>query len=286
MMNMSGKCDFEHVARAICKVHNFIYERFIDSGSYKETYQVKSGEDYFALKIFRPNNSSERTDREIDAMRRAICPNIARLIDVDDFIMNGDTFLYLLEEYFAGGALGTRLKTSLLSKSEIITLGEDLITAFEVTYKERIVHRDVKPDNIMFRVDTAEAVLIDFGLVRDLDASSLTQTFHMRGPGTPIYSAPEQLNNEKNMIDWRTDQFSLGITICEAAFGEHPFDAGSSAKTVERIATRATCNKTTAGKLLNLGLAPVIKMFEPYPIGRYRTPGLLRDDWSKMGGEK
>ena len=210
---MAGKCLFEHVAKAICNVNGFKYIRFIDDGSFKETYQVKSGEDSHALKIFRPNNSNERTDREIDAMRRARCPSIAQLIDVDKYRLNGKSYLFLLEEYFAGGSLGSRIKASTLQKSEIITLGKNLISALEVTYKERIVHRDIKPDNIMFRLGNSEAVLIDFGLVRDLDASSLTQTFQMRGPGTPIYSAPEQLNNNKNFIDWRTDQFSLGIYI-------------------------------------------------------------------------
>ena len=279
---MPGKCMLERVAKEICKIHNFKYVQFIDDGAFKETYKVKNGEDNYALKVFRTNNSSERTDREIDAMRRASSLNIARLIDVDIYLQNGGSYLYLFEEFLSGGSLGSRLKASLLSKGETISLCIDIIGALEVTYKERIVHRDIKPDNIMFRSKNKEAVLIDFGLVRDLDASSLTQTFQMRGPGTPIYSAPEQLNNNKSLIDWRTDQFSLGITLSEAVLGEHPFEAGSSSKTVERIASMALCNKTYVDKITALGLTPIIKMLEPYPIKRYRTPSQLKGDWQSM----
>jgi len=279
---MSGKCLLEHVAKAICSIHNYEYIRFIDDGSFKETYQVKNGEENYALKVFRSNNSSERTDREIDAMRRASCLNIARLIDVDTYLQNGGSYLYMLEEFFVGGSLGVRLESSLLSKSEIIALCNDIVNALDVTYRARLVHRDIKPDNIMFRSENTEAALIDFGLVRDLDASSLTQTFQMRGPGTPIYSAPEQLNNNKSLIDWRTDQFSLGITLCVAILGEHPFESGSSAKTVEKVASMASCNKTTVDKIIGLGLSPIIKMLEPYPIKRYRTPNQLKNDWQIM----
>jgi len=283
---MFGKCELGHIAKAICNVHGFKYIQFIDAGSYKETYKVEIGDESYALKVFGPNNSSERTDREIDAMRRARCKNIAQLIEVDNFILNGDTYFYLLEEYLAGGSLGSRIKASLLSKDEITTLVMGLINALEVTYREHIVHRDIKPDNIMFRSGNADAVLIDFGLVRDLDAFSLTKTFHMQGPGTPLYSAPEQLNNNKTLIDWRTDQFSLGIVLCVAVIGEHPFEAGSPARTVERIASMATCNKATVNRIKALNLAPIIKMLEPYPIRRYRTPILLKNGWSKMEDAK
>jgi serine/threonine protein kinase len=192
-------------------------------------------------------------------------------------------YLYLIEEYIVGGSLGTILKDSILSDNEVLCLGNDLICALESMYRERIVHRDIKPDNVMFRGNHVDAVLVDFGLVRDLEASSLTQAFHMRGPGTPLYSAPEQLNNQKAMIDWRTDQFALGITLCEAMLGIHPFGAGSPAQTVERIAALEKCNDTTAKQLIERGFKPLVKMLEPYPINRYRTPELLKTDWNRRG---
>lgn len=140
----------------------------------------------------------------------------------------------------------------------------------------------IKPDNIMFRGTGVDAVLVDFGLVRDLDASSLTKAFYMRGPGTPLYSAPEQLNNEKSLIDWRTDQFALGVTLCEATLNIHPFDAGTPNQTIEKLASRSKCNKDIVDKIADLKLHPLIKMIEPYPINRYRTPEQLKGDWLKL----
>lgn len=281
---MYNKCELKHIAEGICHANKLKFIRFIDAGAFKETYQVENQKNNcYALKIFKSNNSSERTDREIDAMRRATCPNIAQLLEVDSFTCCDGGFLYFLEEYLAGGTLRELMeKNGNIEKKEIIAIGRDLINALEVTCKERIVHRDIKPDNIMFRSNRTEAVLVDFGLVRDLNAKSLTQASHIRGPGTALYSAPEQLNNQKPLIDWRTDQFALGVTLCEAALGVHPFEAGSCANTIEKVASRANCNDTVRKKLINLGLEPLIKMLEPYPIKRYRTPAQLRSNWNSM----
>ena len=279
---MPGKCDLEHVAKAICGMINFSYVKFIDAGAFKETYQVNDGTENHALKVFKPNNQSERTDREIDAMRRVNNKNVARLIMVNSITYNSEKYLYLIEEYLSGGSLGTLLRGSTLSKKEVFDLGKDMIGALESTYRERIVHRDIKPDNIMFRGNRSDAVLVDFGLVRDLEATSLTQAFHMRGPGTPLYSAPEQLNNEKALIDWRTDQFALGISLCRAILGIHPFDAGSPVKTVEKMASLDHINDTVKKHIIDQGFGVLIKMLEPYPIGRYRTPEMLMIEWNNM----
>lgn len=177
------------------------------------------------------------------------------------------------------------MKTHTLAKKDIVAIGQDLLNSLEATYQQRIVHRDIKPDNIMFRENGKHAVLVDFGLVRDLNEESLTKTFFMRGPGTALYSAPEQLNNNKALIDWRTDQFALGITLCQALLGVHPFDAGSAIQTVEKMAAFSHCNSDILEQLGKAELQPLLKMIEPYPINRYRTPSLLKRAWCDLGGD-
>ena len=280
---MLRSCELEHIARGICSDNNHNYVRFIAAGAFKETYQIQDDKIYYALKVFKANNQTERIDREIDAMKRLNSQNIACLHKVDSYICPSGTFLYLYEEYLPGGTLTEMMnRNGCITKKGILSIGRDLITALEATYNERIVHRDIKPDNIMFRGEQTEAVLVDFGLVRDLDAASLTQAHHQRGPGTALYSSPEQLNNQKPLIDWRSDQFSLGITLCEAMLGVHPFDSGNIFSTIDRVSSMKSCNKTTMEHLTDLGLEPLIKMIEPWPIKRFRKPCQLWESWNEL----
>lgn len=143
------------------------------------------------------------------------------------------------------------------------------------------MHRDIKPDNILFRADGVTPVIVDFGLVRDLVGTSLTQTWLMRGPGTPFFAPPEQLRNEKALIDWRSDQFSAGVVVALSAFGFHPYqeDGMSPAQTVERVAERGP----QAGRFMDMakrtGMLILIGMTAPWPVERFRTPDGLQRAW-------
>jgi eukaryotic-like serine/threonine-protein kinase len=104
-----------------------------------------------------------------------------------------------------------------------LELFSEVITALTILWNKRVVHRDLKPDNILIRND-GKPTVIDLGIARLLDDESLTRTVASAGPCTPIYAAPEQLTNRKNDIDVRTDQFCLGIILGQLALrGEHPF---------------------------------------------------------------
>ena len=86
----------------------------------------------------------------------------------------------------------------------------------------QIVHRDIKPDNIVVDRE-GKFWLLDFGIARDVRDVSLTQTDALNGPCTPGYGAPEQVFNYKTQIDSRTDLYSLGVTAYELLTGENPF---------------------------------------------------------------
>lgn len=284
---MPKKCVYSDAAKKICRQNGYEYIGFIDAGVYKETYKIRIQNSLYALKVFKPEKKSERCGREIEAMRRLQCSNIARLICVDELVDGTLSILYFVEEYLDGGTLTQHIGSGALTIGAAVKIGHNMISALEETYAERIVHRDIKPDNIMFRVtDTGlEAVLVDFGLVRDLDASSLTQAFQIRGPGSPYFAAPEQLNNEKPLIDWRTDQFSLAVTLCVSVFGRHPYESGSAEQTVEAVAARGKMNIEIKEAIIERGLHPLLKMLELYPIKRFITPEKLKDAWISMEAE-
>ena len=88
--------------------------------------------------------------------------------------------------------------------------------------ENRILHRDINPNNIILGQD-GEIYLIDFGLAKNLNGSSLTVTAAAHGPFTPGYAPHEQFSNMKLAQDVRTDLFQIGITIYEGCNGKNPF---------------------------------------------------------------
>ncbi len=134
-------------------------------------------------------------------MQRCSHPNIGRLSAIAEFYHEGAQYLLSGEEFLPGGTLTSRLRRDLLSGPETRDIGGQLVSAIAHIASHDLVHRDIKPDNILFRADGVTPVIVDFGLVRDLVRTSLTQTWLMRGPGTPFFAPSEQLRNEKALID-------------------------------------------------------------------------------------
>lgn len=280
---MSQCIDSLDNVQKICEKENY---RLIDeegSGSFKRTYKVEDENGgCFALKIFKTNNFDVRTEREIGAMVKCNHPNIAKIIKIDSYIEN----VYLVEEFFSGGTLAEKMEISLLNFSEVIKFGEQLISAIEHISLLNLVHRDIKPQNLLFNDDKDSIILTDFGLVRDLNESSLTQSFANFGPCTPLFAAPEQLNNDKSLIDWRTDQFSLAITLAIGFFGYHPFESElkDNLDTINRIANRGKYSEKFKSSVEKLGLFSLSRMLSPWPVERYGNIEILKKEWLSQGG--
>lgn len=192
--------------------------------------------------------------------------------------------MYSLEEFLSGGSLSEKLKKGTICIKQFHSIGDCLISALSHISSHGLVHRDIKPDNIMFRDDEKTPVIVDFGLVRDLNSESLTQTWLLHGPGSPYYSAPEQLNNQKELIDWRTDQFSLGVTFSLCLFGIHPYHrkGDNLSDVVTRIISREDCSPDFVQKCKDNGLELLQKMVSPWSVGRFRKTDQLKQAWNKV----
>jgi len=276
----------EAVAEAICDTSGCTFGGGIGQGACKETYlatEVASGTK-LAVKILRPGCSSERNQREVDAMMRCAHPNIVALLRIAQFEYAGTEYTYLVEAFMDGGTLEDRLKGGLLSRVEVLALGDQLIAAASHIAGKNLVHRDFKPANIMYLATGAEALVGDFGIVRDLRKTSLTQSYFQLGPGTPFFASPEQLNNEKAMIDWRTDQFAIGVTLAIAHFGFHPYHEGDEGvgEVIGRVAGRCGPSARLARTAEEDRLPVLTKMVAPWSAGRIRTPDALKDAWGRQ----
>ena len=275
----------EQVARSYAEACGLIFQEKVGSGAFKETFSVLKGNEQLALKILSVGFSPERTKREIDAMVRCVHPHIGMLREVGSFVHDGHEYTCLIEEFLDGGTLRDRLNQRLLSRSEVLLLGSCLLDVLRYLESLDLVHRDFKPENIMFRQSSDwNPIVVDFGLVRDLQKESVTKTWYLRGPGTPLFAPPEQLNNRKELIDWRADQFSVGVTLAFCLLGFHPYaeEGMSDIDTVERVAawSRPADRFIQASSQFEL---PVLnQMVMPYPVQRIRRPGDLIHLWSNQ----
>jgi len=272
------------VAEAVCHSKGLAFYGKIGEGTFKESFKVGRNADYFALKIYKPGSIDARAGREIQVLQTLSHRNIVRLFTIDNFEFQGQQYLYLLEEFIAGDTLSSYLRHQALQRNQLLILGEELIDAVGHIAEHKLVHRDLKPDNIVLRDAIDKPVIIDFGIARDLSDQSLTADWLPRGPGTPLYAAPEQLNNQKALIDWRTDQFSLGVLLSFSIFGIHPYQADHSAYTVEAVAQRRNCSLQFIAQCNEQGLSTLKRMVAPWPIQRYPNVEELAAAWRQQGG--
>jgi len=257
-------------------ISGLLYSR---SGAFKETYRgthIASGVIVAVKVLLHSSESQLRLEREIAAMRKCEASHFPRLFYSDRFTTRDGVKLNLLvEEFLHGGNLSDRLLTGRFSPTRTKSVAKGVIEAINALHAQNLVHRDIKPDNIMFRDEGDDPILVDFGLIRDLSKHSATLSWLPHGPGTPFFAAPEQLNNDKDLIDWRTDQFALGVVISLTESGLHPYqrhhdeDPGEA---VMRVAAREAIPQECKQRLLASSFPIVEKMVKAWPI--HRVPSL------------
>ena len=162
----------------------------------------------------------ERFVLEYQAIAAVRHPHVVRILDVGA----ADDHAYIVMEHFAGGSLADRLAKGPLDPARAVDYARQIGAALDAIHSVGILHRDLKPGNVMFREDDTLA-LIDFGLAKQLRLdASLTSTGQIFG--TPHYMSPEQ--GRARPVDERSDLYSLGCILFEMLTGRKPFTAGTA----------------------------------------------------------
>lgn len=195
--------------------------RQIGQGSIGTVYlgEQKSLGRQVAIKLLRPGlvlseEADRRFSREAQALARLRHQNIVTVLSAG----RERGVQYIAMEYVPGRSLDEVIKAARSGEvrptaARIITWARDVANALQAAHDVGIIHRDVKPANIRITPD-GRAVLLDFGLALDEPDSSLTTTGTFRG--SPRYASPEQIEGTGSSIDFRTDVYSLGVTLYEA----------------------------------------------------------------------
>ena len=186
-----------------------------------------------AIKVLAPHlahsaAARKRFAREAQATAAVIHPHVIPIHNVE----SGDKLPYLVMSYINGSSLQWYVDTNgPLNIEETLRIALQTAAGMRAAHEQGLIHRDVKPANILLEEGTLRVVLSDFGLARTMDDASLTRTGIVTG--TPHYMSPEQAGGDA--IDSRSDLFSLGCVIYFMLTGRPPFRAATAMGVLNRI---------------------------------------------------
>jgi tetratricopeptide (TPR) repeat protein/predicted Ser/Thr protein kinase len=198
-----------------------------------------------ALKFLSPefvgdNWAKRQLMREAQAVAMLDHPNICPVYGIEEH--EGHSFIVM--QFVEGETLADMIRAQPLSAEQVLPLAQQIVGALAEAHSHGIIHRDIKPRNIMV-TNTGQARVLDFGLAKTVHQKGNSEALadsisHLSQagivPGTVAYMSPEQLRAEK--LDYRSDIFSLGTVLYEMVAGRNPFARESTAETISAILTQ------------------------------------------------
>jgi hypothetical protein len=286
VIDLTGQTGFTHIECPHCEAlsvvplqfGNFLLLNPLGIGGVGTVYKAidLSLNRYLALKILRKKLATnpefiETFSREARAAAAVNHSNVAQVYSFGEY----EGQYYLAMELLERGSLDDRiLKQGKLPEVEVLQIGALIAAGLRAAYQRGLLHRDVKPGNILFNEDGVPKI-VDFGLARVQTPSSTQKIAAEQAQaepiwGTPYYVAPEKLRGQPE--DIRSDIYSLGATLFHALAGRPPFEARTADEVVTKHATQPAFSLKTYAPTTHDYTAHVIaRMLAKNPAERYET---------------
>ncbi|MWA12394.1 protein kinase domain-containing protein [Streptomyces sp. BA2] len=229
----------------------------------------------------REQSFRERFRREAQSVAKLTHTNIVSVFDTGEDELDGATMPYIVMEYVEGKPLGSVLDASVtqfgaMPTDQALKITADVLAALEISHEMGLVHRDIKPGNVMMTKRNVVKVM-DFGIARAMQSgvTSMTQTGMV--VGTPQYLSPEQALGRG--VDARSDLYSVGIMLFQLTTGRLPFEADSPLA----IAYAHVQEEPVAPSSINRSLPPAVdaivaRALKKNPNERFPTAEAMRDE--------
>ncbi|WP_424892990.1 protein kinase domain-containing protein [Streptomyces sp. XH2] len=229
----------------------------------------------------------ERFRREAQAVAKLTHTNIVSVFDTGEDDLDGSTMPYIVMEYIEGQPLRSVLDADVaqfgaMPTDKALKITADVLAALEVSHEMGLVHRDIKPGNVMMTKRGVVKVM-DFGIARAMQSgvTSMTQTGMV--VGTPQYLSPEQALGRG--VDARSDLYSVGIMLFELLTGRLPFDADSPLA----IAYAHVQEEPVAPSSINRSIPPAVdalvaRALKKNPNERFPSAESMRDECARVAG--
>src|SRR2546421_2135061 len=233
-----------------------------------------------AIKVLKPRYAGDpqfesRFRNESETAAKLEHPNIIRIRSV---AKSGDHVYFAMD--LCADSLGARIaREGPLPEEDILRLARDIASALDFAHRQGVIHRDLKPDNVLIRSDGA-AVLTDFGIARAVSGYVASTGVNMT-IGTPQYLSPEQAQGRP--LDHRVDFYALGVTLYKAATGEVPFVSNDWFELARMHVEEPPPPLRRQRAELSKGLHRVVlKCLAKHPDDRYRSAAELLADLDEV----
>ncbi len=286
----------DDVLKAVLKKLGGAYEyiKHLGGGEFSNVYLVKhkaSGKQH-ALKIMdyhyllqrlkkedladsksKFNEIKKRFTIEAKIYEKIDHPNIVKILDTG-FISDQTIEIeipYIIMNYIKGSSLADVIKKEApFEMGRATEIAQNMLGVLEVIHQQNIIHRDIKPANIMIEEETGEAIIIDFGIAKDIvGGTRLTTTGAFLG--SPVYMAPEQFT-DSSKVGPEIDTYALGIVLFEMLTGEPPFRGANFLEIMTAHRERPIPDVTTINPDLPPGMANVLaRAMAKEPASRYQS---------------